>query len=69
VQVRPGSRAALFWGHREVAELLGREPINLRVGAGLGDLELIRELVEAPQAGLPVVMEQERTLSAVTEPA
>lgn len=36
---------ALFWGHREVAPLLGREPRNLRVAAGLGDLELIRELV------------------------
>src|SRR5438874_5600821 len=23
--------AALFWGHREVAALLGREPLNLRV--------------------------------------
>jgi ankyrin repeat protein len=43
--------AALFWGHREVAELLGREPGNLRVAAGLGDLELIRELVGTPQAG------------------
>jgi ankyrin repeat protein len=43
--------AALFWGHREVAELLGREPLNLRVGAGLGDLELIRELAGTPQAG------------------
>jgi ankyrin repeat protein len=43
--------AALFWGHREVAELLGREPLNLRVAAGLGDLELIRELVGTPQAG------------------
>jgi ankyrin repeat protein len=43
--------AALFWGHREVAELLGREPVNLRVAAGLGELELIRELVGRPQAG------------------
>ena len=43
--------AALFWGNREVAELLGRQPINLRVAAGLGDLELIRELVGTPQAG------------------
>lgn len=43
--------AALFWGYREVAELLGREPGNLRVAAGLGDLELIRELVGTPQAG------------------
>jgi len=43
--------AALFWGHREVAELLGREPGNLRVAAGLGDLESIRELVGTPAAG------------------
>jgi ankyrin repeat protein len=43
--------AALFWGHREVAELLGLEPVNLRVAAGLGDLELIRELAGTPQAG------------------
>jgi ankyrin repeat protein len=43
--------AALFWGHREVAPLLGREPGNLRVAAGLGDVELIRELVGTPQAG------------------
>jgi ankyrin repeat protein len=43
--------AALFWGHREVAELLGREPVNLRVAAGLGDLDLIRELVGTPRAG------------------
>jgi ankyrin repeat protein len=42
---------ALFWGHREVAELLGREPRNLRVAAGLGDLDLIRDLVGTPQAG------------------
>jgi ankyrin repeat protein len=42
--------AALFWGHREVAELLGREPVNLRVAAGLGDLQLIRELIGTPQA-------------------
>jgi Ankyrin repeats (3 copies)/Ankyrin repeats (many copies) len=43
--------AALFWGHREVAPLLGREPVNLRVGAGLGDLELIRDLAGTPRAG------------------
>jgi ankyrin repeat protein len=43
--------AALFWGHREVAELLGREPRNLRVAAGLGDVELIRRLAGTPQAG------------------
>jgi ankyrin repeat protein len=42
--------AALFWGHREVAALLGREPVNLRVAAGLGDLDLIRELAGTPQA-------------------
>jgi ankyrin repeat protein len=43
--------AALFWGHREVAPLLGREPANLRVAAGLGDLELIRAVVGTPRAG------------------
>lgn len=41
---------ALFWGHREVVDLLGLEPRNLRVAAGLGLLELIRELVGTPQA-------------------
>jgi ankyrin repeat protein len=43
--------AALFEGHPEVAELLGREPLNLRVAAGLGDPELIRELAGTPRAG------------------
>jgi ankyrin repeat protein len=43
--------AALFWGHRDVVGLLGREPRNLRVAAGLGDLGLIDELVGTPQAG------------------
>jgi ankyrin repeat protein len=43
--------AALFWGHREVSGLLGREPGNLRVAAGLGDVELIGDLVGTPQAG------------------
>jgi ankyrin repeat protein len=43
--------AALFWGHRDVAQLLGREPLNLRVAAGLGDLDLIGELVGTRQAG------------------
>ena len=43
--------AALFWGHREVTELLGREPLNLRVAAGLGDVELIGALAGAPQSG------------------
>ena len=31
--------AALFWGHREVVDLLGVEPGNLRVAAGLGLLD------------------------------
>ena len=43
--------AALFWGHREVAELLGQAPGNLRVAAGLGDLDLIRRLDGTPEAG------------------
>jgi ankyrin repeat protein len=42
---------ALFWGHGEVAGLLGREPNNLRVAAGLGDLDLIRALAGTPEAG------------------
>jgi ankyrin repeat protein len=42
---------ALFWGHREVSELLGCEPINLRVAASLGDLDLIRQLAGTPAAG------------------
>ncbi|MGH3048763.1 MAG: ankyrin repeat domain-containing protein, partial [Gaiellaceae bacterium] len=41
---------ALFWGHREVVSVLGREPRNLRVAAGLGDLDLIRELAGTPAA-------------------
>ncbi len=47
--------AALFWGHREVADLLGRHavtPNNLRAAAGLG----VPELVEACFTG-------ERTLT------
>jgi len=43
--------AALFWGHRDVAPLLGVEPRNLRVAAGLGRLDLIRELAGTPEAG------------------
>jgi ankyrin repeat protein len=43
--------AALFWGHREVSALLGFEPGNLRVAAGLGLPEMIRELHETPRAG------------------
>jgi len=42
---------ALFWGHREVVDLLGFEPRNLRVAAGLGKLEQIRELAGTPAAG------------------
>jgi hypothetical protein len=41
---------ALFWGHREVVEVLlraGRWPDNLRVAAGTGDVERIRGLVGA----------------------
>ena len=43
--------AALFWGHREVVDLLGLEPRNLRVAAGLGRVDLIDELVGEPAAG------------------
>jgi ankyrin repeat protein len=42
--------AALFWGHREVADLLAERevaPHNLRIAAGLGRLDLIRGLVNA----------------------
>lgn len=50
---------ALFWGNRTVAEKLarhGKAPRNLRVAAGLGDAELLDELVRpngtlAPAAG------------------
>ena len=42
---------ALFWGNREVVDLLRREPRNLRVAAGLGDLDGIRELAGTPEAG------------------
>jgi ankyrin repeat protein len=40
--------AALFWGHREAGDLLAEHavvPLNLRVAAGLGRLDLIRGLV------------------------
>ncbi len=43
---------ALFWGHRKVVELLGEEPRNLRVAAGLGHLDLIDELAGTAAAGL-----------------
>ena len=39
---------ALFWGHREVAELLASVPRNLRAAAGLDDVALIDELLPAP---------------------
>jgi ankyrin repeat protein len=42
--------AALFWGHVPVAELLAERdvaPLNLRIAAGLGRLDLIRGLVRA----------------------
>src|SRR6185437_13751181 len=42
---------ALFWGHREVVDLLGLEPGNLRVAAGLGRLDLIQTLAGTPEAG------------------
>src|SRR5215813_12655528 len=42
---------ALFWGNRDVVDLLGLEPGNLRVAAGLGLLDRIRELAGTPQAG------------------
>jgi ankyrin repeat protein len=42
---------ALFWGHREVVELLGLEPRNLRVAAGLGLVDLIDDLAGTPAAG------------------
>jgi ankyrin repeat protein len=42
---------ALFWGHREVIDVLGLEPRNLRVAAGLGRVDLIDELVGTPAAG------------------
>jgi ankyrin repeat protein len=42
---------ALFWGHRDVVDLLGLEPRNLRVAAGLGLVDLIGELAGTPAAG------------------
>ncbi len=47
--------AALFWGHREVADLLASEgvsPRNLRAAAGVGDQALVDELVGTPGAGI-----------------
>ena len=45
---------ALFWGNTGTAELLaehGIHPRNLRVAAGLGRLDLLDELIDAPEAG------------------
>jgi ankyrin repeat protein len=50
---------ALFWGHREVADLLGRHavaPSNLRAAAGLGTSQLVEacfigERILTPEAG------------------
>jgi ankyrin repeat protein len=46
---------ALFWGNREVADVLaeqGVHPRNLRAAAGLGRVDLIDELAGTPQAGV-----------------
>jgi ankyrin repeat protein len=47
--------AALFWGHREIADALvgagGVQPRNLRAAAGAGDTELIAALAGTPEAG------------------
>jgi ankyrin repeat protein len=42
---------ALFWGHREVVELLAPVPDNLRVAGGLGRVDRIRALARTPAAG------------------
>jgi ankyrin repeat protein len=46
---------ALFWGNVTTADLLaergGVQPRNLRAAAGLGDTELIAELLDSPEAG------------------
>ena len=45
--------AALFWGHREVADLLGRHsaaPGNLRVAAGLGNPRTVGAVLHADEA-------------------
>lgn len=44
---------ALFWGHREMADLLGGHstaPGNLRVAAGLGNKELLEQCFSGGQA-------------------
>ncbi len=48
--------AALFWGHREVADLLGSHgvaPRNLRAAAGLGNLELLERFFSDERTLLP----------------
>lgn len=42
---------ALFWGHTHVVDLLGLEPRNLRIAAGLGHVDLIDEVHGTPAAG------------------
>ncbi len=47
---------ALFWGHRELADLLSKHstaPGNLRVAAGLGSLDLLDRCLDANSALLP----------------
>ena len=56
--------AALFWGHREVVDLLGHEPGNLRVAAGLGLLDAIRELAGTPGGGGPARLLPARTAAS-----
>ena len=48
--------AALFWGHREVADLLGRHslaPGNLRVAAGLGNQDLLEKCLGSDKTLAP----------------
>ncbi len=48
--------AALFWGHREVADLLGRRsvaPGNLRAAAGLGNQDLLEKCFRGEAALTP----------------
>jgi ankyrin repeat protein len=42
---------ALFWGHREVAAVIGGPPRNLRAAAGLDDVELLDSLLGTEDAG------------------
>jgi len=48
--------AALFWGHREVADLLGRHsvaPGNLRAAAGLGNRDLLEKCFSGEKTPTP----------------